>query len=381
MNRLYIVLILFTACVESFEFNRNNQDPQLVIESYVSDVSFNESLTAPSDGRYFIVKLKFSRPIDKLHGDRITPFADVKIIDDLGNEWLYYENTRDWGTYILLDKNFKACEDRMYKLQIITHDELISGGELVYESSWEQLPSTNADQVENIWFEEEVKKTYYYPAGEERIRDEDVVNVTTLLPENPNGEARYFKWHFVPMWVYEAPLAVGPLIPFKKCWVTNPLYLDEYTLQEDAVGGNKKVLFTLDVERNRRIFKNLSVLIIQQRVSKDYFFFCALMQEQTQPNGIFDTPPANLPTNFKCLTDPTKTPLGYFGVVNETTKRWYMNIDDLSYYVDDYLYDQCNIRYNRPEGPPEPAPECLSCTESTYGDATLNKPDWWVEIE
>lgn len=381
MKRFYIVLLLFSACIEPFEFNRNNQDPQLVIEAFVSDLSYNECLTAPSNGRYFVVKLKFSRPIDKFHGDRVTPFADVKIIDDQGNEWTYYENTRDWGTYILIDKDFKACADRMYKLQITTHDQLISGGELVYESSWEQLPANVSDPIGEIGFEEDVIKTYYYPAGEERIRDEKVVNVLTTLPENADGQGRYYKWQYSPMWVYKAPLAVGPFAAFDKCWVSNPLYLNNYTLQEDVVGSNKKVLLTLDVERNRRLFENFSLLIFQQRLSKDYFYFNSLMQDQTQPNGIFDTPPANLPTNFTCLTDPTKTPLGYFGVVNETTKRWYFNVDDLSYHVENYLYDQCNIQYNRPGSPPDPAPECLACTESTYGNATLTKPDWWIEVD
>lgn len=379
MNRFFVFLLLATACVEPFEFNRNNQDPQLVIEAFISDLSYNESLTAPSDGRYFIVKLKFSQPVDKFHGDRITPFADVKIIDDLGNEWSYYENTKDWGTYILVDKDFKVCEDRMYKLQVTTHDELISGGELVYESSWEQLPSIVSDPIQAVEFEEEVIKAYYYPAGEERIRDEKVIHVSTHLPVNLEGEGRYYKWEYSSMWVYKAPLAVGPLSVYNKCWVTNEQYLNFYTLQEDVVGSNRKVLFTLDVERNRRLFENFSVLIFQQRLSKDYFYFNSLMQEQTKPNGIFDTPPANLPTNFTCLTDPTKQPLGYFGVVSETTKRWYFNIDDLSYYVDNYLQDQCNIQYNRPEAPPDPAPECLACTESSFGNATLTKPEWWIE--
>ena len=138
---LIIILLLLTACVETFQFSRDEGDPQLVIEAYVSDLSFNESLQAPSNGRYFVVKLRFTRPVDEHIGERITPFADVKIIDDQGNEWLYYEDTRVWGTYFLLDKDFKACFDRMYKLQITTHDQLISGGEVVYESSWEKLPT------------------------------------------------------------------------------------------------------------------------------------------------------------------------------------------------------------------------------------------------
>lgn len=374
------MLLLLTACLEPFEFNRNNLDPQLVIEAYISDMSYNESLQAPSNGRYFIVKLRFSQPVDKLQGERITPFADIKIIDDVGNEWLYYENTREWGTYVLPDKDFKACNDRMYKLQITTHDEIISGGEIVYESSWEELPSATPDPVEEIWFEEDERKTYFYPAGEREVGDEKIIKVFTSIPENSDGQVRYYKWHYAPMWVYEASLATGEeLSPFKKCWITSPLYLKDYTLEEDVVGGVDKELFTLDVVENRRVFNNFSVLILQQKVSKDYFYFNELTQEQSKPNGIFDPPPANLPGNFSCLTDPTKKPVGYFGVVNESAKRWYFNKDDLSYYVENFLRRECLVRYNRPEDPPDYAPECLNCLENTDGDATLTQPSWWIE--
>ncbi len=380
MNRVILFLLLLTACIEPYEFNRENSDSELVIEAYISDISYNESLLAPSNGRYFIVKLKFTRPVDQLQRDRVTPFADVKVIDDLGNEWQYYENTREWGTYVLADKDFKACHDRMYKLQITTHDEIISGGELVYESAWEKLPSSTSSPVEEIWFEEGERKTYIYPAGEREVGEEKFINVLTTVPPNSDGQVRYYKWQYSPMWVWEAPLAEGEALkPFRKCWVTSPLYLNSYALEEALGNGGHKILFDLDVVQNRRLFKNFSVLVFQQMLSKDYFYFCELMQDQTKPNGIFDTPPANLPTNFICLTDPTKTPLGYFGVVNETTRRWYLNIDDLSYFVEDYDRKECLVRYNRPEDPPDYAPECLNCLENTDGDATLNKPDWWIE--
>lgn len=379
MQRVFIILLFLTACVEPFDFSKNNLDPQLVIEAYISDLSYNESLNAPSNGRYFIVKLKFSQPVDKFIGERITPFAEVKLIDDLDNEWAYFENTREWGTYILPDKEFEACNDRMYKLQITTHDYLISRDELVYESGWEKLPLTTSTPAEEIWFEEDETKTYYFPAGEKKIKEEKIINVSTSVPANLDGQERYYKWQFSPMWVYEAPLALGDLSPYKKCWATSSLYLNQYVLQEDVIGDIDKVLFSLTTEKNNRLYKKFSVLIFQQNVSKDYFYFCELMQEQTKPNGIFDTPPANLPTNFTCLSDPSKKPIGYFGVVNESTRRWYFNIDELSYYVQDNDQEDCLVKYNRPEDPPDYAPECLYCTAYTKGHATLVKPSWWED--
>ncbi|MEO9967458.1 MAG: DUF4249 domain-containing protein [Reichenbachiella sp.] len=372
MKRIFIILLLFTACVEPFDFDRNNLDPQLVIEAYVSDISYNESLEAPSNGRYFTVKLKWTRSVGSTVQDRITPFADVKIIDDEGNEWAYFENFKEWGTYVLPDRDFKACEDRMYKLQVTTRDAL------VYESNWEELPSATPP-VEDVWFEEEERKVYYYPAGEEKIKDQNFINVSTTLPTNPDGQTRYYKWEYSPMWVYEAPLATGAFSPFRTCWITNPEYLSEYALQEDVVGQTQQELFNIKIDDNNRLYENFSVLIFQQSISKDYFYFSQLMQEQIKPNGIFDTPPANLPSNFTCISDPTRTPVGYFGVVSESARRWYFNKDDLSYVVVDDLQAECLAKFNRPQDPPDPAPECEVCLAYTDGIATLTKPDWWEE--
>ncbi|WP_258105261.1 DUF4249 domain-containing protein [Marinoscillum sp. MHG1-6] len=372
MKRVLIVLLFLTSCVERFEFSRNNPDPQLVIESYVSDMSFNDALQAPSNGRYFIVKLKFTRPVGATVKDSIAPFAEVKLIDDLNNEWVYVENFREWGTYFLPDKDFKVSSDRMYKLNITTRDDLI------YESSWEQLPPASSP-VEDIWFEEEIRKVYEYPAGEQEIRERPFINISTSVPALSDGQVRYYKWEYSPMWVYEAPLANGEFVPFKKCWVTSQMYLDDYTLQEDAIGGFEKTLFSLAIDKNERLFFNFSVLVFQQSLSRDYFNFWKLVQEQTTSNGLFDAIPTNLPTNFSCLNDPSKKPLGYFGVISETAKRWYFSKFDLSYPVENYLLRECLIQYGRPGDEPDYAPACLSCLEYPKGDATLLKPEWWVE--
>ena len=62
MDRFILFLLLLTACIEPFEFNRENLDSELVIEAYISDISYSESLLAPSNGRYFMVKVEIYPP-------------------------------------------------------------------------------------------------------------------------------------------------------------------------------------------------------------------------------------------------------------------------------------------------------------------------------
>ncbi|MCV9388656.1 DUF4249 domain-containing protein [Reichenbachiella ulvae] len=373
MKRFLTIILILSGCIEPFEFSRNNEDPQLVVEAFVSDLSYTESLDAPSNGRYFTVKLKVTRPVGPTIQNRVAPFADIKLIDDMDNVWSYVENFNDWGTYVLLDKAFKARIDRSYKLQITMRDGLI------YESDWEKLPNTESCEIEDIWFNEDERKVYEYPAGKQTIVDQKIINVSSSIPINSERDTRYMKWVYAPMWIYEAPLASGPYSDYKTCWITNDLYLNDYALQEDAVGGFDKVLFTMQTEKNNRIYKNFSVLIYQQYISKDYFYFWKLMKEQSDPNGIFDAPPANLPSNLVCVNDPSKKPIGYFGVVKEKAKRWYFHKGELSYYIEDDLRKECLVKYNRPDDPPDYAPECLSCLAYTKGEATLNRPSWWID--
>lgn len=58
---LLLYSLLAGSCIEPFTFEVKNEEPPLVIESYISDVSYNESLQYPSDGRYFTTKLSFGK--------------------------------------------------------------------------------------------------------------------------------------------------------------------------------------------------------------------------------------------------------------------------------------------------------------------------------
>ena len=53
----FLLAVCVVGCVEPYEFVIENNEPTLVIEAYLSDKSFKETVDYPSDGRYFSVKL------------------------------------------------------------------------------------------------------------------------------------------------------------------------------------------------------------------------------------------------------------------------------------------------------------------------------------
>ena len=270
-----IILFLFSWCIEPYDFRIINNDPTLVIESYISDKSYNESLEFPSDGRYFEVKLKRSSDVININ-DQVESNATVTLVNNLGEEWVYSEVPDGSGKYILFNNEFKAYNSTQYKLQI----NLANGEQ--YESSWESLPESTSKEMGDISFKEIVKQGYIYESGEEEIRDIDGIDIYVNLPENITNSPLFYRWNFKPMWIYTTSFPPRGSGSNPICWITNNYYLSDFTLQKDNVGGYPQKLTFLKTTGNHRIYKKFSLLITQLIMSEEYFNFWNEIQEQSE---------------------------------------------------------------------------------------------------
>jgi len=360
------VIAISNSCIEPYDFRVKNETPNLVVEGFISNVSYNQSLDFPSCGRYFEIKLSYTNDVINIRGESISS-AVVELYDDQGNSWQYTGIQEESTVYRLLDPTFRALADRMYKLKIILKE-----GDM-YESDWVSLPNQDISSIGNVGFNEEEIETYVNIAGEDEIRSIEGINATIELPVNNSEEPIYYRWTYDPTWVYIAPLA-SIVEPISKCWAKNPYYLSGFELQEDFRGGYERELFFINTIGNERIYESFSVLINQQVMNRDFFFFWKEIKEKASGNALFDKQPFNLSTNFKPINNDNKVS-GYFDVVQEQATRWYFNKDDLSYRVLDDILDNC-IQYQGPDGP---APECLNCLEYSNGNATSERPNWWKE--
>jgi len=358
-----LILFLLSACIEQFDFVIKNEHPSLVIEAQISNVSFNESRDYPSDGRYFEVILRLTSDVINIR-DEVVSNAKITLEEDSGLEWSYTETPEGSGHYYLLSDDFKAIEDRKYKLKVrVSENES-------YESSWEHLPVPGPTMGEICFEESEIQK-FVIEAGEKVLNTIPGVQVGIDLSNKDPQDISYYRWDFEPTWIYIAPLASGAR-PNRVCWATNVNYISKYELQEDKAGGYRKDLFFMEVPQNERILTDFSMLVRQYTTSEDYYYFWDELREQTNRGTIFDAPPYNLRSNFESPQENSKRVSGYFGVVEEQAKRWYFNIDDLSYYTEDFLLRVCQVPYVG-----GPAAECLNCLEYSKGSATLIKPTWW----
>jgi hypothetical protein len=361
----YFFLFLFiVSCVEPYEFVIPSDSQALVVEAFISDKSFADTKSYPSDGRYFSVKLSYTSDVTNVRPTMISG-ASVSLFNDLGEEWDYTESTNQAGVYFLLNDNVKAQKGVKYKLKIVPPND--SG----YESEWEEIPDEVTPAMGEIEFDETEVQQYRIESGEPALNTIKGVTTSISIPENNTEEEILYRWQFVPLWIYVAPL-VSASNPGYRCWATDKSYISDFVLQADIAGGYKKELFFLETIRNERLFEDFSVLVLQYAIKEDYYAFWNEMQQQVQGGALFDVPPYNLKTNFHGV-EGDKPVSGYFGVVQEQAKRWYFNKGDLSYYVENTLKADCLVVY----GPGGPAEECLDCREYSFGSSTTTKPSWW----
>jgi hypothetical protein len=364
MKKLYIffIFLLIFSCIEPYNFKIESPSRSLVVEALITDKSFLETVDYPSDGRYHTVKLRYTGDVVN---ERPTPAsgASVQLHDDLGNQWAYSETTA--GLYLLLDSEFKALPDRKYQLVITEQDD-------VYESQWEQLPTLTPAPMGEIGFTETEKDFFVMEANEWVVRTKKGIETYVTVPVNPTGESIYYRWEYEPTWVYAAPLAARTS-PQGICWATSTTFLIDYALQIDNVGGYNKPLFFIPTVRNVKLFEKFSLLVKQYSLSSENYYFWKEMQDRATGVGINEVPPFNLKSNYISKTEG-KQVYGYFGVGREQAKRWYFTLKDLSYFVENTLRADCLVNYGGP-----PAPECFDCREYSDGNATNQRPVWWVK--
>lgn len=360
ISRFFISFIFALSCVEPYDFVVEDKTPSLVVQSFISDKSFNETLAYPSDGRYFTVKLSWTSTVDNIPSSPVTN-ALVQLVSDANETWTYDSDNSQPGIYFLKDETFEALPDMKYQITIRV-------GEDRYESSWESLPEIDPASVGEVSFTESSKQTYVMRSGEPNLETVKIVTAKLAIPPNISGEQIFYHWRFEPMWIYRAPLS-SVVEAGHVCWVTDANFIPYYALQTDRSGGYEKDLFTMETVRNYKIYEDLSVLIVQHAVSAEHYLFLKEMMDQNK-GGLVDIPPFNLNTNIHGV-DHDKRVSGYFGVVKEQAKRWYFNRNDLSYFVKNTLKADCTLPFL------DPGPECFDCRQYPFGNPVPLKPAWW----
>ena len=364
---LYYIVIFtsFTACIDPYSFDVENVKQPLVITSYISDVSYNETLAYPSDGRYFTTILNYGQNLSR-NGSNISG-AQVQLLSEKGELWQYTEMQNQPGKYILLDNEFKAEERVGYKLKITLPNED------QFESDWEVYQNDHREMGAVSFTEaERYKSEFRKNSNKPEIVTVKGAILNVSMPMLERSEKLFYKWEYESTWIYRAG-RLSFYHPLHKCYVKGNSYLSEYTIAEDISGGYNQDLVFIEVENNERFYDRMSILVKQLKISKEYYNFLDELNKQNDKKDLFAAPPYNLKTNFHALNNDQPV-FGYFYVAHEEAKRMYISGNDFTFGLGGNFSSVCNLAIP-PYAPDDPCDDCRDYNSG--GQSSTTRPWWW----
>lgn len=365
LTLILLVQLLFLSCVENFSFESEDEQQALIVEGFITNISYNDAAFLPMDARNFEVRLKMTSPVTNVL-DRPVVYAEVKLVDDTGNCWDY----TDWsinlrpGVYVLEDNDFRIQPDRMYQLQIVLGDGRR------YESEFESVPAPTTPG--QLITEQIVRRQLL--EDETTITDVDGLLLKYRLdPGVSSDEVTYNVWDFTTTYGYLALNNRDNSSPVRKCWMTTIYDHSQITLTDHMQPELDYELMFFDVG-HQWLPEGISLLVNQHSVSKDFYQFREDLQAQEEQSQLFAPPPYNASTNFYPVGHNFPV-FGYFEVANQNVFRWIFSPEMLDFVIPYPAWMQagCDAR---------PPPECFNCTLASVpprGYLTNVKPDWWVD--
>ncbi|HLP33104.1 MAG TPA: DUF4249 domain-containing protein [Bacteroidia bacterium] len=244
---------LFSSCEEVIDYDLDTAESKLVIDGLISD----------QPGPYY-VKLSLTAPYLKNEPTARVSGALVIVKDDLNNVDTLKEE---------LPGNYKTSASFPQGQVGRTYSLLVSYKGKNYTASGKILPVANIDSLSYIYRKEGVS----YP--------EDGYYVT-MYAQEPAGQGNSYRFKFL-----------------QNGYFSNRS--DRFVIANDEFVDGNYITFTTPFPVN---MNDTIVLEGQSLTPEAYLYYMALVT-QMNPNGFFDSPPANLPTNI------SGGALGYFNTV------------------------------------------------------------------
>ncbi|WP_323836059.1 DUF4249 domain-containing protein [Algoriphagus sp. D3-2-R+10] len=361
------LVLLLTACIDPITFDTGSEPRRLVVDGYISNISFAEQSQKPAPPLRFYVALRWTSDVDNVR-DEVISDAEVKLITSDGVSYEYFWDDLE-QRYLIEDENFHAEENIAYKVHIET-----SEGE-IYESDTDKLYP--APSIENIKLDYQTILKSITVGNQTEIVEQRGLQVSVPLASHTNSEPFRYRWKIVPSWIFETSLLQDGN-PNKRCYATNLYEYQAIKVWEDQTGGYNRDLFFLETDDNEQLKYGYSAFITQYSLSPSgYKFWDQLATQQQSGGGIFDPPPFALVTNIHNVANEEEHVSGYFFVAHESSYRWMLSPEDLPYQLT--FLDPCEPMPGVPFIPPAGCNNCLEYRGS-HTDITNQKPSWWNEF-
>ena len=305
----YIVMLAFpVACVKQFIPMISEDKELLVVQGLITDQ--NEIDT---------IKLSRSLPLGQISEARPVSGYSVSISDNQGNKIDLQEISA--GTYIT-PSYFHGITGLFYTLHLNSNS---ATRDLNYESFPMELKPV--PRIDSLYY---VKTFIQSPDGFFKGVNDCHIYLNTHDPEN---KCKYYRWDFAETWVLRLLFPVEN----QTCWVSDKSHT--INIKSTAAFDQSRIdAYPINYVSNvtDRLQRKYSILVNQFSLNEDEYIYWGKIQNiALQVGGLYDVIPASVPSNLKCIEDPTEKVLGYFSVSAKSSKRIFIK-DDFEGIIDRY---------------------------------------------
>lgn len=343
--KVSVFLILY-GCLTQIEFDLGNQDPGYAISGQVSTVPHRN-----------LVQLS------RTNGVRTRPLpvdqAQVRLYDDLGNEYLY-ERSATPGTFVL--PGFTGIPGRSYHIEV----DFFEGGS--YRSTPERLPMAGALDDPHYEFENRT-----YTDGEGTIRAGNFINIITKPTIPTSADPLYLGWSVDEAYIIvptDFPDPFGYVPP--NCYVTqgaDPQRLVLYNNRENAMPSDDGLLIASRPVDNSFHTRHYFMTYVSSMTAGAFEYWRKVDVLVNQVGSIFDTPPATITGNIEPVDITAPDVFGYFRAVNEDYHKFFLTRFEIPYPFLPYCeYDAGKSTSSYPY-------ECLDCIDAP--NSSYSQPTVW----
>ncbi|MCG8310128.1 MAG: DUF4249 domain-containing protein [Cytophagales bacterium] len=310
------VMVMFAffglcGCIESFNPKIPESDNSLlVVDGTITD----------QPGPYIVT---ISKGISLNEKNTPVSGAQVSIEEDGGIIELLQE-TRE-GVY--QTASIQGLAGKRYRLSIYYQEQN-------YQSSWETIRPSS--EIDSVYFKKAIKGTTDI--------NNDVIGLQFYLDSHgTNEDSRYYRfeleetWKIGVSWPISYDYIGNDLIANTTknlnyvCWKSRQIAginITSTTGLKQNILSNHKIHFATGLED--RFTEKYSLLIKQFGISeKEYLLWEKLNRTSGGLVGLFEKQPASVKSNISNISDPSRPVLGYFSASGLTTKRIYVDPDQV----------------------------------------------------
>lgn len=316
---IYLLLLLPMACIDPYAVTVPEGQQLLTVEGIIHSGLGPHSITLSRSATYGSVFEGLIRPVTG---------ATVVVRDNEGRITFLAEGAEARGSYFT-PSSFRAEVGKSYTLQIQTAEGK------VYTSLPERVESV--PEIGNIEL-----KTITIPVEGETNPRSGVQLISEI--NDPADQNNFYFWRLgqivhvletrPDLFVNREFRTPAPKDCCAICFRTESTGNQSlFIAQDDNFNGLSTRIPAGFIEDNGLRFVNkLRVDLKQYSISQEAYRFLRLIKQQAEISGsIFDPPPATIRGNMISLDDPDEVVLGYFMAAGESTKRIYIDQNDLTF--------------------------------------------------